>query len=208
VLACRFVCATSGEASLYTVKLRSYRNHWRTNDLLRVTKLWEAGRATSAASTFFEPIEIGPFGERFVDGATGSNNPIRELWAEAGDVWRDECPLQDNIHCLVSIGTGVPAIHAFGSSLSQLAHTLKELATETEKTAATFEQEQRQLVNDFRYFRFNVTKGLENVGLAEIGKRNVVAAATGFYLSFEEVSRQMQRCGDSLKERVRTSHST
>lgn len=170
--------------------------------------MWEAGRATSAASTFFEPIEIGQFGEIFVDGAIGSNNPIRELWAEAGDVWREEGPLQDNIQCLVSIGTGVPSPHAFGNTLPQLANTLKELATETENTAATFFQEQRQLVQDNKYFRFNVTKLLETVGLEEIEKRNVVAAATSFYLSSEEISEQMQRCGENLKAQRRTSVST
>jgi hypothetical protein len=183
------------------VKLTSYYNPRRSNDLLKTTKIWEAGRATSAASTFFEPIEIGPHSEPFVDGATGSNNPIRELWTEASDLWREEGPLEDNIQCLVSIGTGVPALHAFGSKLSQLAHTLKEMATETEKTAAKFEEEHWQLMKDSRYFRFNVTKGLEGVGLEEVKMRSVVAAATRYYLSSEAMAMQMQRCGENLKER-------
>jgi patatin-like phospholipase/acyl hydrolase len=39
----------------------------------------EACRATSAATSFFDPIAVGRFGEEFVDGATGANNPVREV---------------------------------------------------------------------------------------------------------------------------------
>jgi len=183
------------------VKLRSYYNPRRSNDLLKTTKIWEAGRATSAASTFFEPIEIGPNSEPFVDGATGTNNPIRELWTEASDVWRKEGPLQDDIQCLVSIGTGAPALHAFGSKLLQLARSLKEIATETEKTAEKFGEEHWQLVKDSRYFRFNVANGLEDVSLSEVEKRGVVVGATRRYLSSEAITTQMERCGKNLRER-------
>ncbi|KAF2184976.1 FabD/lysophospholipase-like protein [Zopfia rhizophila CBS 207.26] len=46
----KFVCATSSET--------------------------EAGRATSAASSFFNPITLGDFEETFVNGAIGANNPV------------------------------------------------------------------------------------------------------------------------------------
>ena len=68
------------------MKLRSYYNPCRSNDLLKTTKIWEAKRATLAASTFFELIKISPYGKPFVNGAIGTNNPIRELWTETGDV--------------------------------------------------------------------------------------------------------------------------
>jgi len=48
--------------------------------MLNKVKIWEAARATSAATSFFNPITIGT--ESFVDGATGANNPINELWTE------------------------------------------------------------------------------------------------------------------------------
>lgn len=76
-----FVCATSKETS-GTVCLTSYRTQRGNNDLLNSVKIWEACRATSAATSFFDPIAIGRYGE-FVDGATGANNPIRELWIQA-----------------------------------------------------------------------------------------------------------------------------
>ncbi|PNH45129.1 hypothetical protein VD0003_g9290 [Verticillium dahliae] len=54
--------------------------------LLDCTTVWEACRATSAATTFFDPVAIGPFGEQFVDGALGTNNPVAALWSQAQDV--------------------------------------------------------------------------------------------------------------------------
>ena len=74
----RFVCATSKQTS-ETVSLTSYKSPHVRNELLNHVKIWEACRATSAASTFFVSIAIGRFGEEFVDGATGANNPVQEL---------------------------------------------------------------------------------------------------------------------------------
>ena len=97
-----------------TVNLTSYRNPRHLNDLTKTTTIWQAARATSAASGLFEPIEIGPNKEEFVDGASGANNPVRELWTEASDIWKDLGPLSKTIKCLVSIGTGVPAVKPYG----------------------------------------------------------------------------------------------
>ncbi len=70
-LSISFVCATSKETS-GTVCLASYRSPRSDNsDLLNTTTIWQACRATSAATTFFDPIAIGPFKEEFVDGALG-----------------------------------------------------------------------------------------------------------------------------------------
>lgn len=154
-----------------TVKLTTYRNPRHPGDLLKTTKIWQAARATSAASTFFEPIEIGRYYEDFVDAASGANNPIRELWTEASDIWRDAGPLHETIKCLVSIGTGAPALKAFDSSMVDVATTLKDISLETEKTAKKFGDEQYQLRQEGRYFRFNVIKGLDNIGLEHANKR-------------------------------------
>ena len=65
--ACRvFVCATRAENSAPAV-LRSYESN-RNDPFYDICQIWEAVRATSAASTFFEPIQIGPNEETFVDG--------------------------------------------------------------------------------------------------------------------------------------------
>ncbi|KAH7021523.1 acyl transferase/acyl hydrolase/lysophospholipase [Microdochium trichocladiopsis] len=69
-----FVCATSKQTS-DAVCLTSYRTP-RSTDLLSTTKVWQACRATSAATTFFDPVAIGFPPEEFVDGALGMNNPV------------------------------------------------------------------------------------------------------------------------------------
>ncbi|KAL2007457.1 hypothetical protein VTN00DRAFT_8895 [Thermoascus crustaceus] len=64
------VCAVSRE-SRDVVHFTSYRSRGSSN-LFENTKIWEAARATSAASSFFNPISIGIYSEEFVDGATGA----------------------------------------------------------------------------------------------------------------------------------------
>lgn len=65
--ACRmFVCATRAEKSAPAV-LRSYELN-RNDPFYNICQIWEVVRATSAAPTFFESIQIGPIEETFVDG--------------------------------------------------------------------------------------------------------------------------------------------
>ena len=183
-----------------TVNLRTYRNPRDPSDLLGVTKIWEAGRATAAATSFFDSIKIGPHEEEFVDGAVGANNPIRELWTEAADIW-NEGPLHENIKCLVSIGTGIPSMKPFGDSLLQIGKSLIAIATETEKTAETFAKEHTRLDDEKKYFRFNVLRGLEEIGLEDAQQRNAIMAATRNYIRSEAVFKQMRACGQNLVER-------
>ncbi|KAL3426622.1 phosphorylase superfamily protein [Phlyctema vagabunda] len=151
--ACKvFVCATSKETS-ETVCLRSYRSPRGGSDLLNSVQIWEACRATSVASTFFDPITVGRYNEEFVDGATGANNPVWEVW--------DQAQLGDVFH----IGA-----------------TLVEIATETEQTAEKFRRDKSQLDDRGQYYRFNVDRGLEDIGLEELKKTKEIAAATRRYV--------------------------
>jgi predicted acylesterase/phospholipase RssA len=65
--------------------------------------IWEAGRATSAAATFFKPIEIeSPRpGGTFMDGGLAHNNPAEVALSEAQKIWT-----KTKRFCVVSIGTG------------------------------------------------------------------------------------------------------
>ena len=80
------------------------------------------------------PIAIGPYGEEFIDGALGSNNPVYALWSQAQDLWGSKA-LQENIGCLISIGTGKPALAPFPEDILDVGRSLIALATETESTA-------------------------------------------------------------------------
>lgn len=165
------------------VQFSSYPRPWEANrTLFDSIKIWEAARATSAASSFFDPITIGPNGQTFLDGATSSNNPVRKLWQEAKTLWHTpENPLNNQIQCLVSIGTGVPAAGPFGKDVFAIGRTLVRMATETEVTANDFQREHEELDAEDRYFRFNVLRGLETVKLEDRKSRNVIATQTQAY---------------------------
>jgi predicted acylesterase/phospholipase RssA len=195
----RFVCATSKETS-DTVCLTSYKSPHGNSDLLATVKIWEACRATSAASSFFDPIKIGGFNEEFVDGATGANNPIFELWNQAQAIWDLE-PLEDSVKCLVSIGTGISSLKPFRDDFLHIGKTLIGIATETERTAERFRQDKPFLDNSSRYFRFNVIRGMEEIGLEDSTKKSEIAAATRQYVASREVFKQMQTCAGNLSGR-------
>jgi hypothetical protein len=52
-----------------------------------------------------------------------------------------------------------------------------------------------------RYYRFNVVRGLEEIGLEEAKKVKEMAAATRRYISSQEVHKQMQACAGSITGR-------
>lgn len=194
-----FVCARSKETN-GTVCLTSYRNLRGPSDLNSIT-IWEACRATSAASTFFDPIAVGKYGEEFVDGAMGANNPVREVWDQAQLAWEPEL-LESRVQCLVSIGTGVPSLKPFKDDMLHIGETLVAIATETEQTAEMFRRDKSLLDDTGQYYRFNVVRGLEEVGLEEAKKVNEIAAATRLYTSSEEVRKQMRSCAGSTARRA------
>jgi hypothetical protein len=158
--------------------------------------IWEACRATSAATSFFDPIAVGRFGGEFVDEATGANNPVRELWDQAQLAWGPEL-LEGKVKCLVSIGTGVPSLKPFKDDVLHIGEALVAIATETEQTAERFRRERALLGSTGRYYRFNVWRGLEDIGL-EAKMVKEMAAATRRYISSHEVRTQMQACASIM----------
>ena len=197
----RFVCATSGVHSEITV-LSSYYSDRRGNDLRSIAKIWEVARATSAATSFFDDIVIGY--ERFLDGATGANNPIYQLWTEATDTFSEgpDWRLEDRLQCLVSVGTGKLELTAFNPSLLDIVGKwLVSIATNSERDAETFQKLHMKLFQERRAFRFNVGQGLEKIGLEEESKMAEIQAFTRRYIATEEVFTLMKVCVKNLRER-------
>lgn len=168
--------------------------------MLHLTKIWEAARATSAASSSFDSIEIGD--EEFVDGATRANNPINVIWTEAFDTWRegDDWKLEENVKCVVSIGTGIPSLKPFEDDPVNIDKTLLAIVTDTEALAEDFQRHHTNLYKEHRYFRFNVLRGLESIGLEEATKKEI-RAATREYVQTETVFNQLEACALNLHER-------
>jgi hypothetical protein len=102
--------------------------------------------------------------------------------------------LQEKLACLVSIGTGVPILKSFGDDVVHIGKSLIDLATETEKTAEQFRRDKSVLDDEGRYYRFNVVRGLDGIGLEESKKIREIAAATDHYIGSQEVYKQMDRC--------------
>ncbi|KAH6990107.1 acyl transferase/acyl hydrolase/lysophospholipase [Ilyonectria destructans] len=179
---CRsFVVSIAKEAPDTAVLLRSYPS---LRDSGLKPRIWEAARATSAASSFFDPIQIGKFGQWFTDGATGFNNPVNQVYDEACDIWADA---RTNIQCIVSIGTGEPRFKTFGDDLKGLASTLVALATETQHTANMFERHHPEIT----HLRFNVRQGLQGVGIQEYKEIPNIKSVTDRYLDTDGDANRM-----------------
>jgi predicted acylesterase/phospholipase RssA len=191
----RFVCAVLTTNATPSV-LRSYDNPEAAELLYQTCKIWEACRATSAATTFFDPITIGPDGQKFADGAIKNNNPVQIVYREAADLWPD----QVNDAILISLGTGSAPGPSLEGNINKIIEALKQIATETEDTANDFFLDHLQMANAHRLFRFNVYHGLADVGLEEYKERAKIADATFAYLSVGETRQKLRYCVKELKE--------
>ncbi|KAH0544765.1 hypothetical protein FGG08_001132 [Glutinoglossum americanum] len=185
-----FVCATAQSIGRHC-RFRSYQSPW---DAIDDVPIWQACRATSAAPTFFPPMLIGDPPVPYVDGGLGYNNPIRPLMEEARQIWPNR-----EISCIVSIGTGVPRFQAVGQKLVSLVKSLQAIATDVENTHRDFRHEKLLTFGtDQRiYFRFNVERGLEGVGLEEAEEVSKVQVATQDYArdKWDEIT----RCASQLR---------
>jgi hypothetical protein len=174
------------------------RQNMVAGELFENVRIWEAAKATCAATSIFDPVTIGPYGQRFVDGAASSNNPVWKLWEEAQQLWKD--PIEPQIQCLVSIGTGASAYGSFGETPTELLKTLIELAKETEKTANSFLSHHRELASRAGYFRFNELRTGKHIKLDDPRGLKDVAAMAMSYASNPQHMFDIERCGKALKE--------
>lgn len=163
--------------------------------------IWEAGRATSAAPTFFKRICIGKAGmqEEFVDAGIGCNNPVQYLVEEAQ---REFGPERD-IACIVSIGTGKSKIAGFKApGLFQrllpldLVKVLAAMATDSEVVALAMQTRYQHC--DGLYHRLNVERGLEGVSLEEWEKLGEVTTHTVEYLRGKDISQRLDLIVNAL----------
>jgi len=161
--------------------------------------IWEAARATSAASTFFDDITLGKFRQKFRDGGTGANNPIEYLWTEALNEWPD---LNEKINCVVSVGTGQPMVKGFEEeNLKGLIKSLTSIATDAEQTEVKFANANGHLLDrtNRRYFRLNVTEGVGSFGLEDTEKAGTIASVTREFFEKRDEWQKAEQIRDLLK---------
>ena len=161
--------------------------------------IWQAALATSAATSCFDPVTIGS--GVYMDGGREASNPVHLVEVEAQNIW---CPstgdLKSRVKCLVSLGAGHLGVNSMREkSFGSLSKALMAIVMETECTAENFVStcEGEYLK---RYFRFNVERGLEAVGLAEYKKPGVVESATEAYVNSLEQKFKVDNCVKNLYE--------
>lgn len=196
-----FVCATSKDLNGVD-RLRAFSYPWKGSIACTIC---EAALATSAASGFFEAVEIDDC--LFVDGALGANNPVEQVENEASDFWcRETGELKPLVKCFLSIGTGNPGKKPVQDRVDKfLSETIVGMATETEKAAGLFIRRWKQHYNTGAYFRFNVDQGLQDVGLEEHDKRGTIKMATRQYMDDGPQEKSVRELVTNLKQKQSVS---
>ncbi|EDU48283.1 phospholipase [Pyrenophora tritici-repentis Pt-1C-BFP] len=192
---CRTVVLALTEESRAPTLFTDYTKDGEHSNFYNEVKIWEVARATSAATSFFPPMEITRAGEprRFLDAGLGFNNPIQELYVEAMSQFdKEEEDFDSQIRVLVSIGTGKPALRGFGEKVVEVAKSIASIATETQHTANNFHLAHMKLADRGGYFRFN-PPDLSEVAIDEASMKGTIASRTETYGNDPETVAMVQR---------------
>ena len=156
--------------------------------------VWKAARATSAALSFFDPIQID--GLEYRDGGLMYNNPVDQVHSEASVVF----PGRPQI--IVSLGTGLSSTKPFTATLPKITQELGQIATETERVANNFyERDGSRKAESGQYFRFNVPE-IGDKGLAESKLEDLryIRIMTQKYINLPETGTKLSSCTRNLTE--------
>jgi calcium-independent phospholipase A2-gamma len=175
--------------------------------------IWEAVRATSAATTFFEPLVHGPpeSRSRYIDAGLGFNNPADLVFEEAASFWTDTGYLntERDIGCFLTLGTGmgdvtrmdndtiVKAVSAKFRVPKQAVEAMKKIATSTEPTHRNMAQ--RFDHDTGVYQRFNVDQGLQAVSLFDYEKLEEIGTDARAYLGKHTVRMQLSKAVEVMR---------
>lgn len=208
-----FVCAMPANRVGEPRRLRSFSVDTCDDPELGI-KIWEAARATTAASFFFKPMPLrvsAHVTEDYIDAAIGCNNPVEYLLQEAADF----IGTGRRLGCVISIGTGTRQVKIGRAStgclnLLQAPKFLKELIGTLKNTATDGEETHRRVQAKFAaypnaYFRFNVPDAAAKVKLHHYLKINILKAATMSYLSQPRVAAEILTAA-SVLERSSSDH--
>lgn len=99
---------------------------------------------------------------------------------------------------MVSIGTGSAPGSAFQGNIKNIVLAMKDIVTQTERTADDFFRALRNMVDQGCLYRFNVYHGLAEVGLDEHKEQSMIASATQVYLEQGETGAKVQACVGEL----------
>ncbi|KAJ0121219.1 hypothetical protein J7T55_008382 [Diaporthe amygdali] len=196
-----FVCTMPAQRHKETVCLRTYDV---AGDKYPNCLIYEAARATTAATTYFKPMAIKDEEgkeEKFVDAALGTNNPISILWDEAVSLFGKK----RRLGCVVSLGTGSRKVEMApgGEKLIEKAKFLisaikvmKEIGTDSEKDHERWQTKFEEFDNT--YFRLNVDGGAQGIELSDWEKIGELKARTREYLQNSKVKKSIDDLAEVL----------
>lgn len=198
-----FVCTMPAQRHKEMVCLRTYDVE---GDKYPNCLIYEAARATTAATTYFKPMTIKDEEgreEKFVDAALGTNNPISILWDEAVSLFGKK----RRLGCVVSLGTGSRKVEMApgGEKLKEKAKFLfsaikvmKEIGTDSEKDHERWQAKFQEFENT--YFRLNVDGGAQGIELSDWQKIGQLKTRTRDYLQDPSVKKMIDNLAEVLVE--------
>ena len=171
-------------------------------------QIWEVARATSAAPTFFAPINLD--GNMFVDGGVTANNPTQEALREVAFLYGELTGT-----CVVSIGSGISNDPLLPASLLSGKRTgfthLKEIVCVLHAVVVQIElinidvHFEASMNARFAYFRFNTINerdiGLDDWDTSGRTQTEIELSAKNFVES-EETKAQMRQCASAIVART------
>jgi hypothetical protein len=185
------------------VLIRTYKTPDNPNAWDDSVTIWEAARATTAASTFFKPQRLGTGldAHEFIDAAIGVNNPVDQLLREAVL----ELGSGRRLGCVVSIGTGTRhtdmTVDTHGirapKFIGKVVGALKNTATDSERPHQLLQTQFKEFPN--AYFRFNVPEAAEKVKLHHYKRIEDLKRMTNLYLDEEDISAKIDPLAEGLQ---------
>ena len=151
--------------------------------------------------SLFLPVKIGPqrLEQSFVGGVLGANNPTRLLLEEALMIFGKE----RRVAHILNIGCGLPRVLSVNPSDVTGAHRLlKETAADCEMVAHELST---RLFNSDVYFRLNVERGMEDIGMEDWNGLGAIESHTSAYIATIAVSKVIDKSLRRLRERVATA---
>ena len=107
------------------------------------------------------------------------------------------------VKCWLTVGTGVQENLTFDNNAYKLMKRLPSFITETETTHRRFQDNWRREWREGRVFRFQVSQGLQNVGLDSYKKEGHIVAATAQYLEETIQQTNLRTCVENLRGKER-----
>jgi predicted acylesterase/phospholipase RssA len=181
-----FVCALP-DSKRQCDRLRTYIP--AGDDEPPALKIWEVGRATSAAPLYFPPITI--CGTKYFDGGMQSNNPILEATREANKEYSTK-----SVAAMVSIGTGSREPPSQGGGLINLIKSMVSRVTDTEAKDQDFKDFFPGLKDV--YFRLQERTHLGSIDLAAWEKLDEIEELANGYLKSAEGQAQVRSCAEKI----------